>query len=127
MGCGRVGAMVSTALWEEGHTVAVLDTNAESFRRLPPELQGQATVGDGMLEDDLRRAGVVGMDVFIAVAARDTANALAAQMAKHIFRVHKVVCRLDDPQRYAMYTKLGLEAVSPTQLVSDLILEAVRG
>ena len=118
--------MVATALWREGHTVAVLDPNAESFRRLPPELQGQATIGDGMLEDDLRKAGIAEVDAFIAVASRDTANALAAQMAKYVFRVSKVVCRLNDPPRYTMYTELGLEAVSPTHLVSDLILKAIR-
>jgi trk system potassium uptake protein TrkA len=126
MGCGRVGAVVARALWEEGHKVAVLDANAESLRRLPQELQERATVGDGTLEEDLRKAGIADTDAFIAVASRDTANALAAQMAKHVFQVQRVVCRLDDPARYELYTELGLEAVSTTQLVSDMILDTVR-
>ena len=118
--------MVATALWEEGHQVVVLDTNAESLRRLPEELQQEAIVGDGTLEEDLRRGGIEGTDAFVAVSSGDTANVLAAQMAERVFQVEKVICQIDDTARYEIYKELGLTAVSSTQLVSDLILEAVH-
>ena len=126
MGCGRVGAMIATALWEEGHQVVVLDTNAESLRRLPEELQQEAIVGDGTLEEDLRRGGIEATDAFVAVSSGDTANILAAQMAERVFQVNKVICQIDDTARYEIYKELGLTAVSSTRLVSDLILEAVH-
>ena len=126
MGCGRVGALVATALWSDGHQVLVMDANPESLRRLPPDLQEIAIVGDGTLEEDLRKAGIEGADGFVAVSSRDTSNLLAAQMAKPVFRINKVVCRIDDPARYDIYTQLGLEAVSPTKILSDLIIEAVQ-
>ena len=126
MGCSRVGALVATALWKEGHGVVVLDPNAESLRLLPEELQESAIVADGTIEDELRRAGIEDADAFVAVTGGDTANALAAQMAKHVFQIDKVVCRINDPAHYEMYTELGLDAVSPTQLISDLILQAVH-
>ena len=126
MGCGRVGAMIATTLWEEGHQVVVLDANAESLRRLPEELQQEAIVGDGTLEEDLRKGGIEGTDAFVAVSSGDTANVLAAQMAERVFQVNKVICRIDDTARYEIYKELGLKAVSSTQLVSDLILEAVH-
>ena len=126
MGCSRVGALVATALWMEGHQVVVLDPDAESLRRLPEELQENAIVGDGTIEDELRRAGVESTDAFVAVSGGDSSNALAAQMAKHVFQVDKVVCRINDPAHYEMYTDLGLEAVSPTRLISDMILQAVH-
>ena len=126
MGCGRVGAIIATALWEEGHQVVVLDTNAESLRRLPEELQQEAIVGDGTLEEDLRKGGIEGADAFVAVSSGDTANVLAAQMAERVFRVNKVICQIDDTARYEIYKELGLKAVSSTRLVSDLILEAVH-
>ena len=126
MGCGRVGAMVAKALWEEGHQVVVLDANAESMRRLPEELQLEAIVGDGTQEEDLKKGGIEGIDAFVAVSTEDTANILAAQMAKHVFRVPMVICRIDDPARHEIYTELGLKAVSSTRLVSDMILKAVH-
>ena len=126
MGCGRVGAMIATSLWQEGHQVVVLDADAESLRRLPEELQQEAIVGDGTLEDDLRKGGIEGTDAFVAVSSGDTANVLAAQMAERVFQVDKVICRIDDTALYEIYRELGLKAVSSTQLVSDLILEAVH-
>ena len=126
MGCSRVGALVATALWKEGHQVVVLDPNAESLRRLPEELQENALVGDGTIEDELRRAGIESTDAFVAVSGGDSANALAAQMAKHVFHIDKVVCRINDPAHYEMYSELGLDVVSPTQLISDLIISAVH-
>mgnify|MGYP001122026868 CR=1 FL=1 len=126
MGCGRVGALVATALWEEGHQVVVLDANQESLRRLPEDLQQEAIVGDGTLEEDLRKGGIENIDAFVAVSTGDTANILAAQMAEHVFRVNKVICRIDDTARYEIYTELGLRAVSSTQLLSNLILQTVH-
>lgn len=126
MGCGRVGALVATALWEEGHQVVVLDANHESLRRLPEDLQQEAIVGDGTLEEDLRKGGIENTDAFVAVSTGDTANVLAAQMAKHVFQVNKVICRIDDTARYEIYTELGLRAVSSTQLLSNLILQTVH-
>ena len=126
MGCGRVGALVATALWKEGHQVVVLDANPESLRRLPEDLQQEAIVGDGTLEEDLRKGGIENTDAFVAVSTGDTANILAAQMAEHVFRVNKVICRIDDTARYEIYTELGLRAVSSTQLLSNLILQTVH-
>jgi trk system potassium uptake protein TrkA len=118
--------MIATVLWEEGNHVIVLDANPESLRRLPEELQKEAMVGDGSLEEDLRRGGIEISDAFVAVSTGDTTNVLAAQMAKHVFQVGKVVCRIDDPACFEMYKELGLNAVSSTQLISNLILQAVH-
>ena len=126
MGCGKVGAMIATTLWEEGHRVVVLDTNAESLRRLPEELQLKAIVGDGTLEEDLKKGGIEDIDAFVAVSSGDAANVLAAQMAERVFQVNKVICQIDDIASYEIYIELGLTAVSSTRLVSDLILKAVH-
>jgi trk system potassium uptake protein TrkA len=103
-----------------------MDTNAESLRRLPEELQQEAIVGDGTLEDDLKKGGIQNIDAFVAVSPADTANVLAAQMAERVFQVSKVICQIDDTARHELYKELGLKAVSSTRLVSDLILEAVH-
>jgi trk system potassium uptake protein TrkA len=128
MGCGRIGTQIVTALWKDGHHVTVLDSVQESFLTLPKELremEDTTFVSDGILEEELIEAGIQDADVFVAVSNRDNRNALAAQKAKHIFNVPKVVCRVGDPDRQEMYTRLGIAAVSPTKVTSALILEAV--
>jgi trk system potassium uptake protein TrkA len=127
MGCGGVGTLVAETLSQVGHDVVVLDSDPESFRRLPEDLKRKAIVGDGTQREDLTTAGIDEVEVFVAVSSSDTANALASQMAKHVYQVDKVICRINDPANYAMYTDLGLDTVSATQVVSHLIVEKVSG
>ena len=127
MGCGGVGTLVAETLSQVGHDVVVLDSDPESFRRLSEDLKRKAIVGDGTQREDLTTAGIDEAEVFVAVSSSDTANALASQMAKHVYQVDKVICRINDPANYAMYTDLGVDAVSATQVVSHLIVEKVSG
>ena len=41
MGCGRVGSSLARSLEKRGHTVAVIDIDVESFRRLGPDFSGK--------------------------------------------------------------------------------------
>jgi len=123
MGCGRVGAQLAALLDSEGHEVTVLDINSRSFRRLASTFKGTALLGDGTDEDSLRKAGIEEADAFVAVTAGDNRNVMAAQIAKHIFRVPKVICRIYDPLREEVYRTLGLEAFSPTTVFARLVKE----
>ena len=126
MGCGRVGARLAGLLEAEEHSVTVLDINSYSFRRLPSDFKGVALVGNGIDERSLRRAGIEEADVFVAVTQGDNRNVMAAQIAKHIFNVPRVLCRIYDPLRQEMYATLGLEAISPTTVFSDLLKERLE-
>lgn len=126
MGCGRIGAMVARAMAQEGHEVTVLDLSEENLRRLPDPLGVTTLLGDGTLEQDLRRARIEEADVFVAVEDRDSRNALAAQKVRHLFNVSKVICTIGDPIRQEMYRELGLEALSPAKAASAMILEALH-
>lgn len=121
MGCGRVGARLAGLLDGEGHHVTVLDTDSYSFRRLPPGYKGRALVGNGIDEEALKRAGIEQADAFVSVTQGDNRNIMGAQIAKHIFGVKRVVCRIYDPLRQEMYEALGLESLSPTTFFADLL------
>ena len=127
MGCNRVGAIVARTLAADGHDVLVIDRSAENLRRLPESGVVSLLLGDGALDEDLRRAGIDEVDAFMALEQRDARNALAAQKARCIFKVNKVVCLMSDPVRQEMYRELGLEAVSPATMASNMIIEALHG
>ena len=127
MGCGRVGARLAMLLDAEGHLVTVLDTDTYSFRRLPPIFSGTALVGDGTDEESLRKAGIEEADAFVAVTQGDNRNIMAAQIAKHIFNVPKVICRIYDPLRRELYNTLGIEAFSPTTIFAQMLKEKLEG
>lgn len=126
MGCGRVGAELAAMLDQEGHDVMVLDVNPDSFRRLPAEFRGQRHVGNGIDQEVLAKIGVGECDAFVAVTQGDNRNVMAAQMAKHIFGVERVVCRIYDPIREELYHELGLETISPTKVGARLLKEALE-
>jgi trk system potassium uptake protein TrkA len=127
MGCGRVGARLASLLDEDGHEVTILDNDTYSFRRLPPSFGGTALFGNGIDEEALKKAGIEEADVFVAVTQGDNRNVMASQIAKHIYKVPRVVCRIYDPLREEMYSALGLETISPTKVFAQLLREKIEG
>jgi trk system potassium uptake protein TrkA len=120
VGCGRVGSRLASELDEEGHEVTIVDRDPGSFSRaasreaLSQDFKGNFLVGDGTEADLLRRAGIEEADSFVAVTEGDNRNIMAAQIAKQIYKVPRVVCRIYDPIREESYRKLGLEVFCPT-------------
>ncbi len=123
MGCGRVGAMLASILDVYKHSVTVLDINGHSFRRLSANFGGTALLGDGTDSEVLKQAGIENVDAFVAVTQGDNRNLMAAQIAKYIFNVPKVICRIYDPLRKDVYEAVGLEAISPTTVFANLLKE----
>jgi trk system potassium uptake protein TrkA len=126
MGCGRVGAELAILFDREGQEVTILDIDPDSFDQLPADFKGSRVVGNGIDQDVLRRIGLADADAFVAVTPGDNRNVMASQMAKHIFGVPRVVCRIFDPVRQELYHGLGLETVSPTKEVARLLKEALE-
>lgn len=123
LGCGRVGSYLARRLQEEGHGVTVVDKDNAAFARLGPGFGGDLVAGTGIDEDVLRRAGIERADAFIAVTDWDNTNVMAAQVAKEIFGVPQVICRLYDHLREEIYREMGLETVCPTLLGANRIWE----
>ena len=128
MGCGALGASVASVLTDKGILLQVLDTSADAFDRLPTGLVEDRRivplVGDGTNERDLLKAAIQEAAVFMALSGSDTKNALAAQIAKQIFDVPTVICRIDDPSKGDIYEDMGIVCVSATTLVEDMVIEA---
>jgi trk system potassium uptake protein TrkA len=99
LGCGRTGAFLAKRLVAEGHRVAIIDRNASSFKRLGRDFPGETVAGTGIDEDVLRRAGIENAQAFIAVTNGDNTNVMAAQVAREVFGVPRVICRIYDPLR----------------------------
>lgn len=125
LGSGRVGIYLAQTLDKAGHQVTVIDRNPASFAKLGSEYGGQLVVGTGIDEDILKKAGIEKANAFVAVTNGDNTNAMAAQIAKHIFKVPNVVARMYDPIREETYQLLGLQTVCSTVMGADKIREMV--
>ena len=122
MGCGRVGSTIAHSLENAGHSVAVVDQSAESFRRLGPDFSGRTVTGVGFDRDTLIEAGIEEADAFAAVSSGDNSNIISARVARETFGVDNVVARIYDPRRAEVYTRLGIPTVATVRWTADEML-----
>jgi len=127
MGCGRVGARLGQLLVAAGHEVLILDMNPGAFDRLGRDFAGSTMVGNGIDHDVLVKAGIERADAFAAVTQGDNRNIMASQIAKHVFRVPRVVTRIYDPIRTDTFRALGLDAISPTVIGAQVFFDRLTG
>ncbi|MEO6206100.1 MAG: TrkA family potassium uptake protein [Mycobacteriales bacterium] len=122
MGCGRVGSALARSLERLGQTVAVIDRDPGAFRRLAADFAGQRITGVGFDRDTLVEAGIERAEAFAAVSSGDNSNILAARVARETFGVDNVVARIYDPNRAAVYQKLGIPTVATVRWTADQVL-----
>lgn len=122
LGCGRVGAALSRSLEAQGHSVAVIDQDANAFRRLSDDFAGLRVTGVGFDRDTLAEAGIERADAFAAVSSGDNSNIIAARVARERFGVRQVVARIYDPRRAEVYERLGIPTVATVRWTADQML-----
>jgi trk system potassium uptake protein TrkA len=106
-------------LEKRGHTVAVIDLNSESFRRLGPDFAGKTVRGVGFDREVLLEAGIEDADGFAAVSSGDNSNILSARVVRETFGVDNVVARIYDPGRAEVYERLGIPTVATVRWTAD--------
>lgn len=122
MGAGRVGVTLAEALEDRGHSVAVIDSNPDAFRRLRPDFSGRRVTGFGFDRDALTQAGIDEAYAFAAVSNGDNSNIIAARVVRETFGVDRVVARIYDAGRAEMYTRLGIPTVATVRWTADQML-----
>lgn len=125
MGCGRVGASVADGLSRIGHEVAIIDRDTTAFNRLSPEFSGERVLGMGFDRDVLLRAGIEEAGAFAAVSSGDNSNIIAARLARETFGVARVVARIYDAKRAAVYERLGIPTIATVPWTTDRLLDAL--
>jgi trk system potassium uptake protein TrkA len=122
MGCGRVGSTLARSLEERNHTVSVIDSEPDAFRRLGPGFNGDKIAGMGFDQQVLEKAGIRRADAFAAVSSGDNSNIIAARVARESFGLEQVVARIYDPGRAEVYQRLGITTVATVKWTADQVL-----
>jgi trk system potassium uptake protein TrkA len=125
VGCGRVGSGLARSLDEAGHSVVVVDRRSKAFTRLPDDFGGRTVVGVGFDRDLLTEAGIQQADALAAVTSGDNSNILVARVARETFEVGRVVARIYDPRRAAIYERLGIPTVATVQWTTERVLRRI--
>jgi trk system potassium uptake protein len=126
MGCGRVGSSIAETLDAQGDSIAVIDQNPSSFRRLSSRYGGRTVTGVGFDRDVLIEAGIEEAGAFAAVSSGDNSNIVAARVARETFGVENVVARIYDPKRADVYQRLGIATVATVRWTADQMLRRLK-
>ena len=124
-GCGRVGSTLAKWLSDDGHDVTVIDHIQGALDSLGKAFNGATLLGVAYDVDVLRGAGLEPEDVFVAVTDSDNANLMAVEVAREVFGVERSIARLYDPSREEAYRALGIQHVTGTKLIANVLYEQV--
>ena len=112
VGCGRLGAELSYRLYQNGHSVSVVDLDEKAFANIRSDFQGKFSEGDALNRDVLRRAGIENVDSVAVVTNSDILNAVVGHLARSVYRVPNVVVRNYNPRYRPIHEAYGLQVVS---------------
>jgi trk/ktr system potassium uptake protein len=125
-GCGKVGTKLAEILSQQKHELTVVDRDPDTFRKLEALTEAQFVTGNIIDQDVLVKAGIEQADVFLALTGDDNANLFSAQAAKELFKVKKVITRVDEPVRASAFSgELGLITVCGTDLIADQVKKKI--
>ena len=125
VGCGRVGSSLALGLSQAGHSVAVIDRNPDAFRRLGSDFGGSTVQGIGFDRDRLQEAGIEGAGAVAAVTSGDNSNIVIARVTRETFGIERVVARIYDPRRAAIYERLGIATVASVAWTTERVLRRI--
>ena len=111
--------------WGDVTTETVIDRDQSAFLRLDIDFPGTKVLGMGFDRDVLVRAGIERADAFAAVSSGDNSNIIAARVARETFGVERVVARIYDAKRAAVYERLGIPTVATVPWSTDRFLHTL--
>ena len=128
-GLGSVGMTLVKELTEEGHSVVVIDRDAQKIENTVNNFDVKGVVGNGASNDVLQEAGVSSADLIIAATNRDEMNILCCIIAKKL-GVKKTIARTSQAVYADLFSDdsdLGLNMmVNPQQEAAREISRMLR-
>ena len=130
IGCGRLGASLANAISDKEASVMMVDRDERAFRKLGTSYGGLTLTGDATDIAVLRSAEIERADTVVSVTNDDNTNIMVAQIARNVYHIPNVICRLYDPEREIVYKEFGIDTICPTVLSTreiDRLLGKAKG
>ena len=124
-GGGKVGSYLAQVMLDSGNEVAVIEETLSTADRLSVQLEGSYLVinGDCCNSRFQEDAGIRRADAFVASTGQDDSNLVACEIASRVFHVPRCIARVNNPKNERIFREVGIECVSSTTLIANLIEE----
>ena len=126
IGCGRTGSALAVRMDGEGDQVSVIDIDNTARSRLPTGFGGAFLHGNGIHTQLLEAAGIQHAEALVALTANDSANIVAARVARHAYQVPRVLARLHDPAHAQAYHELGIATIGSVQTTVNRVVQLLH-
>lgn len=125
MGGGKVGSYLASVMLSSENEVALIEQDATNADLLSVAYEGQFLVinGDGCDSRFQEDAGIRQADVFVSATGQDDTNLVGCEIAQRVFNVPRVIARVNNPKNLRIFREVGIECVSSTTLIANLIEE----
>lgn len=120
-GGGRIGRHIARDMVEKGHEITIVERDGKRCEQLVAETGVLVIEGDCADVRYLSQAHLDRADVFVATTHDDDENLVSCQLAKIEFNVRRAISRVNTPKNVEIFETLGIEAVSSTRLISELL------
>ena len=121
VGCGRLGSNLAKELANEGNDICILERDGKKLESLGTNFNGKTVKGIEFDSENLAEAGIESADAVLAVSPDDNINLTVSLIADRIFKIPKVIARVNNPKNRLLYQKLNIDTVNPIKYESDLI------
>ena len=126
MGCNGIAVNIAEKMAKNDHKITIIDVQADNFLIIEETNNITTIIGDGTNSNELEGAGIIESDIFLALEPSDNRNILAAQKVKSLYNPKTILCLVSDPKKDGIFRKLGLNVISTTSLISDIVLDSIR-
>ena len=130
-GAGEIGSHASEVLDGNGHSITVIDCDAQKLSSIEDRLDASTLLGSAAHADVLVEAGTADADLFFAATSDDEVNLLAASLARRL-GARKTIARVHDYsylEQSSMDYRLSLgidRLICPEFLTAGAIAQALR-
>ncbi|MCB0826066.1 MAG: NAD-binding protein [Fimbriimonadaceae bacterium] len=123
VGGGDVGIQLAKRLIARDHEVLMIEKEASQATRLANLLGDQhVMMGDACDLLTQKTSGFARADVVVAVTGEDEDNLICCQLAKEVWKVKRLIARVNDPAHEEVFRKLGIDdTVSATRILFGMI------
>ena len=123
VGAGRVGIDLIEILLSDGYDISVIEKDRNRASELSEKFDILVIQGDATDLDILRDAHVESADIFVAVTGDDNVNLVASQLAQKVFKVKKIIARVNNPRNEVIFSQLGITNTVSTTRASAIFIK----
>jgi len=123
VGAGRVGMDLIELLLPEGYDISVIELDKSRAGEMSEKFDILVIQGDATSLDILRDSHIESADIFVAVTGDDNANLVSSQLAKKVFKVRRIIARVNNPRNENIFSQLGITNTVSTTRASAMFIK----